>query len=234
MNKYCIYGDESCHLRNDNTNLMAFGAIWCKEPEVKKAVEKLKEIKQKHGFSPLQELKWSKVSPSNLSLYKDIIDYFYIEDDLNFRCYIIKNKNKFNFSDKSEFDEFYYKAYFQMLNNILTRSDKFKIYLDTKDSQSSQRILKLKQVLQNANSNFNEKIILSKIQTIRSYESQLMQMADILIGAITYKNRGLKTSTAKLELINFIESKFKINISFSTLMRERKFNIFYNNSKEGM
>lgn len=231
MDKYCIFGDESCHLRNDGIDFMAFGAIWCKEQEVQKSIDKIKEIKQKY-CSKYQELKWSKISPSNVNLYKEVLDYFYIEDDLNFRCYIIKNKSNFKFEDKYDFDKFYYKSYFQMLNNILTRNDKFKIYLDMKDSRSIRRINKLKEVLQRANSNFNEKIILSKIQTIRSYESQLMQLADILIGSIIYKNRGLNTSPAKLEIIKFIEDKFKINLSYSTLMRERKINIFYNTSKE--
>jgi len=231
MDKYCIFGDESCHLQNDKIDFMAFGAIWWKESEVKKSIEKIKDIKKEYG-KPYQELKWSKVSPSNLELYKKIIEYFYIEDDLNFRGYVIKYKSKYKFKDKYDFDEFYYKCYFKMLDNILTRTDKFKIYLDTKDTRSIRRINKLKEVLRNANSNFSEKVILNKIQTIRSFESQLMQLADILIGAIIYKNRNLNTSTAKLELINFIENKFKINLSFSTLMRERKFNLFFNTSKE--
>ena len=49
-----------------------------------------------------------------------------------------------------------------MLDNILTRTDKFKIYLDTKDTRSIRRINKLKEVLRNANSNFSEKVILNK------------------------------------------------------------------------
>ena len=230
MEKYCIYGDESCHLLHDGIDFMAFGAIWCKEQEIKKSINKIKEIKEKY-CSKFQELKWSKISPSNLNMYKEIIDYFFIEDDLNFRCYIIKNKSKFKFKDKDDFEEFYYKSYFIMQNNILKRKDKVKIYLYMKDSRSIKILKKLKKILQIANSNFSEKIILNKIQTIRSYESQLMQLADILIGAIIYKNRNLNTSSAKLEIIKFIEDKFKINLSYSTLMREKKFNIFYNDSK---
>ena len=43
------------------------------------------------------------------------------------------------------------------------------------------------------------------IQLVRSDQIQLMQLSDLLIGAVSYSNRGLNSNPAKVKLIEHIE-----------------------------
>ena len=233
--KINVYGDETCHLRNDGVDLMVFGAIWCEESKVNQISNEIKNIKIKNGLSKWQELKWNKVSKSNVNLYKEIVNYFFIEDDLNFRAYIILDKKRFTSKSKSEYDLFYYKCYFQMLQNILSKDRKFNIFLDIKDTRSAFRNRKLHEVLENNSQRFNysSKRIIDKFQNIRSFESQLMQVTDIIIGAIGYGLRDIKTNPAKLELIELIKQRAGTDFKSSSLYRDNKFNLFINDGYEG-
>ena len=74
---YNIYCDESCHLENDNQKSMVLGGIWCPSNKIKSITMDINSIKQKHGLSKYSELKWTKISPSKLNMYEDIINYFF-------------------------------------------------------------------------------------------------------------------------------------------------------------
>jgi len=79
--------------------------------------------------------------------------------------------------------------------------------------------------LRNSKYDFDKNII-KKIQQVRSYEVELIQLADLLIGAVAYVHRNFNTSSAKNELIELIRKRAKYNLKQSTLVGERKFNIF--------
>ena len=67
---------------------------------------------------------------------------------------------------------------------------------------------------------------MNKVHPVHSHEVEILQLTDLLIGAISYINRGLNTSKAKNELITLIKQRSKYSLVKSTLLRERKFNIF--------
>ena len=71
--KYNIYCDESCHLENDDSDVMVLGAIWCPSEKAKEINMRIREFKQKYGLSDSYELKWTKISPNHYSLYLEII-----------------------------------------------------------------------------------------------------------------------------------------------------------------
>jgi hypothetical protein len=68
--------------------------------------------------------------------------------------------------------------------------------------------------------------IIKKIQLIRSEESEIIQLADILIGALSYLNRKLNTSTAKKQIIDHIKQRSGLSLEKNTLLQEKKFNLF--------
>jgi hypothetical protein len=45
------------------------------------------------------------------------------------------------------------------------------------------------------------------VQQVRSHESELMQLADLLIGALTYANRGLASSAAKTAIVERLRAR---------------------------
>ncbi len=226
MSEYNIYCDESCHLENDHCDVMILGAVWCPQKKVTQVFERLREIKVHHGLKSNFELKWTKVSTAKIDYYKDVLDYFFDNGDLNFRALIVPDKTKLQHERFNQtHDTWYFKMYFDMLKIIIDPEDCFNIYLDIKDTRSSRKVKKLHEVLSNANYDFSQTII-RKFQTVRSHEVELIQLADFLIGIVSYANRGLATSKAKLELVSRMRERSGYSLVKTTLMKEKKVNIF--------
>ena len=59
--------------------------------------------------------------------------------------------------------------------------------------------------------------IIDGIQNVRSHEVEIIQLVDLLIGAIAYCNRNLKTSDAKIRLIDRIKDLSGYDLTSSTL-----------------
>lgn len=223
---YNIYCDESCHLQNDHQQAMVLGAIWSPLEKTGEISTRLREIKTRHKLPPSFEIKWTKVSPAKFSFYQDVIDYFFDDDDLHFRALIIPDKSKLRHQDFSQdHDTWYYKMYFDMLKVLFSPTDNYRIYLDIKDTRSSNKITKLHNALCNEMYDFKREII-TRIQTIRSHEAEQMQLVDLLIGAIGYANRGLSENKAKLALVERIQQRSHYSLTKTTLLRENKVNLF--------
>ncbi len=77
----------------------------------------------------------------------------------------------------------------------------------------------------NATSYFYEETV-KNIQLLRSDQVQIMQLTDLLIGAVAYANRGLNGSDAKLNLISYIEERSGRSLRMNSPKSETRFNIF--------
>ena len=232
-----IYCDESCHLQNDKEPVMVIGAVYCPIEKKEEIFERLYSFKLKHNLIPKNkkndnenrtyyELKWNKVSKSKIEYYKDVINYFFDDDDLQFRVLVVSNKSAIDYEKFSHtHDTFYYKMYFGMLKAILNPENSHHIYIDIKDTRSKEKVHKLEQVLRNDKYDYSKEII-KKVQQVRSHEVEILQLTDLLVGATAYVNRGLANSKAKNELINLIKHRSKYSLTKSTLLKERKFNVF--------
>lgn len=232
-----IYCDESCHLQNDKEPVMVIGAVYCPIEKKEEIFERLYSFKVKHNLIPKNkkndkdnrtyyELKWNKVSKSKIEYYKDVINYFFDDDDLQFRVLVVSNKTDIDYEKFNHtHDTFYYKMYFGMLKAILNPENSHHIYIDIKDTKSKEKVHKLEQVLRNDKYDYSKEII-KKVQQVRSHEVEILQLTDLLVGATAYVNRGLANSKAKNELINLIKHRSKYSLTKSTLLKERKFNVF--------
>lgn len=221
-NMYC---DESCHLENDKQPIFALGCVWCPKDEVKNITNDINIIKKKYGIGKRRELKWTKITEKYKDVYIEIIDYFFSNSHLNFKNWTILNKNelKFEYYGDNSHETFYYKIYFLMLDKLIYPTETYNIYCDIKDSKSSQKIARMKEYLSNKLGNIDRKII-NELQVIRSHEVQIMQITDILLGAVAYKARNIHSSTVKNEIVKHIESKINRNLSSSSSYSEVKFN----------
>ena len=115
--------------------------------------------------------------------------------------------------------------YFQLLNPIIRSTARYRIYLDIKDTRSADRVRKFEEVLANANYDFDREIVTS-IQTIHSKESELIQLSDLLIGAIAYRQRGLNSNSGKVAVTDLVARMSGKSLLRSTLLAEPKFNLF--------
>lgn len=224
--EYNIYCDESCHLENDKQGVMVLGAIWCSTEKVRESAQRLREIKCKHGLAADFEIKWTKVSPAKLDFYLDVLDYFFDDSDLHFRALVVSDKFELCHAAYSQdHDTWYYKMFFDLLKVLLTPIDYFSIYLDIKDTRSADKVRKLHDILCNNLYDFHRDII-RRVQNVRSHEVEQIQLADLLIGAVSYANRNLVDNPAKLALIERMRKRSTYSLTRTTLLREDKVNLF--------
>ena len=67
--------------------------------------------------------------------------------------------------------------------------------------------------------------IVERVQLVRSHEVELMQLADFLIGAIGYVNRGLQGNPAKSAIVARMRDRSKLSLTRTTLLRAEKVNL---------
>ena len=228
--EYNVYCDESCHLENDGINAMTLGAVWVPKDSVAEISKEIREIKQKYSKNPKQEAKWTRVSYVERELYIELVNYFFNREDLMFRCVLVPNKfaldhKRFN----QTHDEWYYKMYYATLSYIFDKKNRFNVYIDIKDTNSYKRSQKLLDVCSHALYDSHKEII-KKIQPIRSDEVELMQIVDILAGAVAYDNRKFDEAHSfnktKKEIIELIKYKSENNLRRTSYLKEEKFNLF--------
>lgn len=232
-----IYCDESCHLQNDRQKVMVLGAVYCPANEKEDIFNRLREIKEKHNLVPKKpkspkdnrayyELKWNKISNSKLDYFIDVVDYFFDNDHISFRVLVVPEKSKIDYEKYNHtHDTFYYKMYFSMLKVILKPDFAHNIFIDIKDTRSTEKVHKLEKVLRNDQYDYSKEII-KKVQQVRSHEVELIELADLFTGAMGYLHRGYNSNEAKIKIIELIKKRSKYSLVKSTLIQEKKFNIF--------
>lgn len=221
-----IYCDESCHLENDDKKVMVLGAVWCPYEKKDEIFERIREIKIKHNINSKFEVKWTKVSESKVEFYIELVDYFFDDDDLYFRALVIPDKSILKHENfKQDHNTWYYKMYFNMLKVLIDPHKKNRIFIDIKDTRSSDKIKMLHEILCNSKYDFDREII-EKVQTVRSHEVEILQLTDLLIGAVSYINRGLKENKGKLIVVDRIKKRSRYSLKRTTYLKESKFNLF--------
>jgi hypothetical protein len=132
---------------------MVLGAVYCRLKRRKKFLKdyivlksniilflKIKRMIMKIVLT--MNLKWNKVSKSKIEYYKDVINYFFDDDDLQFRTLVVSNKSANNYEKFNHtHDTFYYKMYFGMLKAILNPENSHHIYIDIKDTRSKEKFI---------------------------------------------------------------------------------------------
>lgn len=220
---YNIYCDESCHLLNDHNKAFVLGAVWVEKEKSQQIFEELRELKRKHNLSTDFEAKWTKVSLGKADYYEELVQYFFNNPDLHFRGVVVPDKGILNHSAfAQDHNTWYYKMFYVLLNVILKENSEYNLYLDIKDTQSNIKVMELKKILNIASV---EDVAVSKAQQIRSHEVELMQIVDILSGALSYTHRGLEGNEGKKKLIEVIEKSIGKKMLTSSAVDEDKFNV---------
>lgn len=219
FNFYC---DESTHLENDGHPYMIYGYVSVAYNELKMIKEQIKAIKAKHNFD--DELKWTNVHDKNYALYKELVDYFFMTN-MNFRAVIVDKSQIDNKRAEYTFNDFYFRMYFQLLHHDVDLENKYNIYFDIKDTCSQKKLHKLKDILK-----WNASI--QNFQFIRSHESSIMQLCDVLMGAINYNLRKECGEiegkvVAKIRIVEQIKERTNISLKLTSPLNAKKFNLFF-------
>ena len=210
---------------------MGLGAVTCITSFKDQIVKDIQSLKLKHGLSKDFEIKWSKVSPSKVDFYIDVLQYYFDNEHLGFRCVIIDKTKLEHGQLEVSHDEFYYEVIFLLIRELLHTDQTYKIYLDKKDTNGKNKIEKLHEFLCNENYDYKKEIVKS-VQEVVSNQIVLIQLCDLLLGAICYENRSLKSNSGKSKLINLIKERTGYSLIKKTLPSEHKMNILiWNNNK---
>lgn len=230
--EYNVYCDETSHLKINKGDYMVIGAVYLPKNKVKNVNKYLNNLKIKHGLAPTDELKWNLIKNSSVELYETVLQYFFDgNNDIKFRAIAINKKEINNDLYNQTDNDFYHKMYYQMLEYIINPGNSYNIYPDIKDSDSYYKHQKVLEYLRFKKKDINKKTI-KKIQPIHSEEAILLQLTDILIGALAYYNNYYNEQNKnenKNKILNLLIDNF--NISDTTPLNYTKFNILYWRSK---
>ncbi len=229
MDYYNIYCDESCHLKSDKSSkIMGIAGLVCPNNKVKEVRDEINEIKKKYNISKNIELKWTKISSSKKQAYLDIVNLFFRKKYLHFRIVLVDKTAVYD-----QNDEFYYKICYLLLSALVKSKSSYNIYLDKKDTLGGERVNVLRKCLKHIKKDYDAKLTkIKNVQNIQSHEVAIMQMLDILLGAVVYYKRGLKGVLAKMDIIKFIKQETGLTLDKTTPLYEQKFNILYFKSSE--
>ena len=208
---------------------MTLGALWCPLERVKETNVQIRRIKSSYGFAPNFEIKWSKVSPSRLDFYLALIDYYFSNPALHFRGLVIPDKRILDHDRyQQDHNTWYYKMCFDLIKWILNPEHHYKIYMDIKDSRSAEKVQTLEQILRSSQLDYQETIV-ERLQMVHSHEIELLQLADLMIGVLSFRNRGLMEnpdgSAAKKALVQRVIAQSGYSLDRTTLYMEQKFNV---------
>lgn len=229
MNRtYNFYCDESTHLPNDGQPYMVLGYVSIPYPQIKKVKKDIRSIISKHNFEG--ELKWTNVHEATLAMYQELVDYFFSIENLNFRAIIVDKSQIKDKENEQSYQEFYFKMYYQLIHHQLDFSYTYNLFLDIKDTCSNKKLARLKDILCNTTP-------IRTCQFVRSHEVVLLQLTDVLMGAVNYhlrvKSGHLEgRNTAKSKIIAKIQKKSDCSLECTSYKSVRKFNLFFINLKK--
>ena len=205
-----------------NNKYSCMGGIKINAEYVVQAINDIKQIKLKHSVR--NELSWTTVSDSKVDLYLDLIDYFFLNTQLSFRSLIIDATQVDNkaFND-NDHELGYYKFYHFLLLHWLDDRYSYRVFTDNKTKRNKRRLQILKAFF---NIKMKDEVIVS-IQDIDSKFSPVLQLENIIMGAIGYKMNfcDLGKSSAKNKVVQRIEMHLCQNILTDDI-RSDKFDLF--------
>lgn len=237
MAEFNLYCDESGHLERDQVPVMVLGAVMCPTRSAGRIARDLRRIKRRHGMGHDEpasfEVKWSKVSRSGVEFYREYLDYFFDCSELSFRALVVRDKSQLRHSDFDQtHDDWYYKMYYQTLAPLISMGNTYELYLDIKDTLSQHKVEHLRQVLSYRLRDFDGHV-LPRVQHVRSDEVEQVQLVDLLIGAVAYRNRGLRGNDGKRALVEHIQRRSGLTLEYTTGRFRPKVNLFFWDAQQG-
>lgn len=229
-----IYGDETCQTQH---SYMVLGCLVCHPRDARaiaSSIRCIKESRNEHG-----ELKWEKVKKRNIDKYKSVVDAFFSEFSTNSAHFhsVVVNTAELNHRAYSDGDKDvgFNKFIFQILHKCCRehgRNARFYVFLDKRTTRQSLDTLR---VMLNHHARNKLKIRhrpFKIVEFMDSQESLLLQMNDILLGAVGYrvnkKHEADDGASAKKLLSDRIREKAGLqNLEQQTPISRKKFTIWH-------
>jgi hypothetical protein len=230
---YYAYCDES---RTSQDRYMVFSGIIVDQSSRQPLLDCLREYRNEHRM--FAELKWTKVSGEKLLAYKALVDHFFMRcraATIHFRSVVFDtHADDFHQHQDGDRDLGYYRLMYHFLLNTFCyypqQSDSLHVYLDERNSKQS--LGEFRNIL---NSGMRKKQgIYGAVKTIEpvvSHDADIIQMADVLMGAIGYQRNDrhvLPTAKKpKILLADYIAKRAGlVSLKQRTPFRQKHFEIW--------
>lgn len=220
-----IYCDESRHTSDAADRFLVIGAISCPREAKREVVHRIHCLQARHAARG--EFGWSKVAPGKADFFAELIALFLDEPSLRFRCLVTDRTalkhDLFNDGDK---ELGFYKLYYQMLVHWLQPGNVYHVYLDWQRNAGQERFADLRQIL---GRKLSGRAKLACLEPVSSHEQPLVQLTDLLIGAVGYAWNQRSTSEAKVDFCKRLAGGIgKPSLAFSSPWKgsDPKFNVF--------
>jgi len=217
---YCDESRQDLFARPDQGEFVVLGSLWLPAEHRERHKDAIRALRVQHDLHG--EFKWQKVSPSRLAFYNDLMGLFFDDPDLRFRCLVLPagdlDAARFHQSDN---ELMFHKFYYLMLHGWILDFNSYRIFIDMKTNRVRNRLRMLHEVLSSANLSS----VVHCVQALPSSEVDLLQLVDVLIGAVGYSFHNLEGSAAKLAVVKAIEDGIGHPIA-PTVHCEPKFNVF--------
>ncbi len=229
-----IYGDES---RQTADRYMVIGGIIAQRENEQRFAEAMALYRQSQNMR--SELKWTRVSDQKLKEYRALIDLFFsVNRAFHFKAIVVDTQEIDNRRyNKSDPELGFYKLMYQFLLHsfgaYLQPADRCIVFLDQRTT-SHYKLSTLCAILNNGlrkKYGFEHQPV-RNIQATNSKDSDLIQIADVLMGAIGYEMNGAHTRTGakrgKVVLAEYIAQKAGLlNLQQPTPRSQKHFSIWH-------
>lgn len=227
MTRIHVYTDES---RLKGERYMLIGGLWVPasaEPVLRADIERFRA-----ATNLTAELKWKKVSRTKLPLYEDFANIFFRHCDAVFHC-IVVDVTLLDYATFSRGDDElgFYKFYYQLISRKLVHGSEYLVFTDERRNRKSSRLDVLKICVNRWWAKENGMPAAQPVRTVEPRNSKsedLIQLVDVLLGAVGYVWNGHSASPPKLALVRHLERSLgSPSLGLPTPRSSRKFNIWH-------
>lgn len=222
--EYNIYCDES-GIRG--CRYLAIGGFWLTRSSEQALRESLESVRQQHNLA--REMKWTKVSTAMLEPYRAFVDVMLLDPAVRFKCIVIDTHlvdyNTFHQGDR---DLCFYKFYYQLVSRTLNHSHLYWLYTDDRTTRQQEPLSTLRTTINAWCRKQGAPLdLLMAVEARKSKDDDLIQAADIVLGAVGASWNNEVTSTAKLDLMQHIAVRARLrSLEAATPIWNAKFNIW--------
>lgn len=217
-----LYCDESRHLPHDGEPFMLLGLISCPAEKARAYHLELRALCREHGLTDDYELKWTHVRPGKLPFYQAALAWFLDKDDLAFRALLLPDKAQvFQRLPEDSQDMAYYRLYAQLLRSAMEPEGRYRAFLDQKDTRGGEKVRELENLLRlQTDDPASEKIL--GLQQMQSHEARLLQLTDVLLGAVGAAHGEKPLPAPKQALITQLADAIGSPLSWDTAAFSQK------------
>jgi len=218
----CFF-DETGLLNNEVDKFFILGMIKCLRPH--RLYNLIQKIRDKNHF--YDEIKWKKVNAKNFNIMRRVIDAFFATYNTSFYCIVLHK-------DNMDFERYFNNDFFKVYQSFTPLLLKRNIQVDEMvsviaDHYSTPNKDEFEMKVRNHVNDNGQKMSIHSVVRINSSGSDLIQIADLLMGAVNYEfklscNLIKNPSTAKVQLLTYLKQILKIE-NLTNHIKSEKFNI---------